>query len=159
MVVGGQCGLGHATTTVVTKFPAPPPVFISNACRVSEASEAHLLFCHQFEAIDSFDILLPFILKIKLFIFGVLVILKLRSLSFALQLLVYLLQYNSFRNRFKERYWKGKNVQKAYCSLKFNQVDEYLQDKDIKCLCRLQWTQNRDDPCPVFSIIYFKFHQ
>ena len=61
MVVGGQCGLGHATTTVVTKFPAPPPVFISNACRVSEASEAHPLFCHQFEALDSFDILLPFI--------------------------------------------------------------------------------------------------
>ena len=71
MVVGGQCGLGHATTTVVTKFPATPPVFISNACRVSEASEAHLLFRHQFEAIDRFDILLPFILKIKFIIFGV----------------------------------------------------------------------------------------
>ena len=54
MVVGGP--LDHATATVVTKVPAPPPVFISNACRVSEASEAHLLFCHQFEAIDSFDI-------------------------------------------------------------------------------------------------------
>ena len=78
MVVGGHCGLDHATTTVVTKFPAPPPVFISNACRVSEASEAHLLFRHQFEAIDSFDILPPFIMKIKFIIFGVLVILKLR---------------------------------------------------------------------------------
>ena len=84
MVVGGP--VDHATTTVVTKFPAPPPVFISNACRVSEASEAHLLFCHQFEAIDSFDILLPFILKIKFIIQAS--SFKLRSLSFAKELLL-----------------------------------------------------------------------